>query len=104
MPDDFGLLFQPISVELPPRLQAIIIAAKRMPPKWQAYAFLVLPHMHEFVDEQALRAEASIAKIIAEYIALWVKPYMAVRGHRHAARLKPKISAVMDADIFIFER
>ena len=75
-----------------------------MPSKRQAYAFLVLPHMHEFVDEQALRAEASIAKIIAEYIALWVKPYMAVRGHRHAARLKPKISAVMDADIFIFER
>ena len=104
MPDDFGLLFQPISVELPPRLQAIIIAAKRMPPKRQAYAPLVLPHMHELVDQQALRAQASIAKIIAEYIALWVKPDMAVGGHRHAARLKPKIPAVMNADIFIFER
>ena len=59
MPDDFGLLFQPILVELPPRLQAIIIAAKRMPPKRQKYALLVLPHMHQFVDEQALRTQAS---------------------------------------------
>jgi hypothetical protein len=30
-----------------------------MPPKRQKYALLVLPHMHQFVDEQALRTQAS---------------------------------------------
>ena len=60
--------------------------------------------MHKFVDEQALRAEVSIAKIIAEHITLGVKPYVAVWGHGHAAQLKPKISAIVDADAIVIER
>ncbi len=104
MPNDFGLLLQPILVELPSRFQAVIITAKGVSPQRQAYAFLMLPHMHQLMDEQALQAEAGVAKIATIKIALGMKPYMPVRGHDNAARLKPKIPIIMNADTIIIER
>ena len=54
MADDFGLLFDAIAVERPSRLDAIIIAAKGVAAQRQEDAFLMLPYMGHFVDEQAL--------------------------------------------------
>jgi hypothetical protein len=55
VPHDFRLLLNAIALQLPSRLQAIIIAAERVPFQWQEYAGLMLPYMHEFVDEQPLQ-------------------------------------------------
>ncbi len=66
VPHDFGLLFKPILMELPARLQTIIITAKRVPPERQEYAFLMLPYMHQLMNEKTLQMEVGVAEIVAE--------------------------------------
>ena len=66
MPDNLGLLLNPVLFKLPSGFQAVIIATERVTPQRQAYAFLVLPHMHQLVNEVALQSKVAVAKIGAE--------------------------------------
>lgn len=96
MPDNFGLLLNPVTMQFPPGFQAVIISAKGMAAQRQAYPRLVLPHMRHFMDKVALQSQVSIAKIIAEQITLGVEPQMAIGRHGYLFGMKPPPAAVMD--------
>ena len=66
MADDFGLLFDAVTFERPTGFQAIIIAAKGMALQRQENALLMLPDMHQFMDEKPLQSKIAVAEIIAE--------------------------------------
>src|SRR6187551_2994047 len=56
--DDFGLLLKPIVLEPPAGLQLVLVTAERMAHQRQVEttALLRLPHVREFVHEEALPA------------------------------------------------
>ena len=68
VPNDFRLLFQPVTVERATRNDVIAISAE-----WVAHqrqipfaALLRLPHMRHFMDEMPLKMEGGVAKVGAE--------------------------------------
>ena len=67
MADDFGLLFQSVAVEAATRLDAVGVAAKRVAHQRQvkAAAFLRLPDMGHFVQEQRLEVDRGLGEIVA---------------------------------------
>ena len=71
---NFRLLLDTVFCKRPSWFQAVIITAKRMALKGQEYSLLVLPHMNQFMNEQPLQGEITVAKILAEQVILGVKP------------------------------
>lgn len=95
MPNDLCLLFNPVALQGPARLQTIVVAAEGMTSKDKVDALLMLPHMRHLVDEQALPLHGGRAEIRTEQLTLWMKPQMTVRRHGDPAGLEPEPFAIV---------
>ena len=67
VPDDFGLLLDPIAFERPARFEAVVVPAREGAAQDQvpSPAFLELPDMDHFVDEMPLQLQSRRAEIVA---------------------------------------
>ena len=65
-PRRVGLLFDTVTFKRPAGFQAIGVGAERIAPQRQKNAFLILPDMNQFVDEQPLQTQIAVAEIVAE--------------------------------------
>jgi hypothetical protein len=70
----------------------------------QEEAFLPLPHMGHFVDEQPLRAMVVRAEIIAPPRTLWMEPDVTIGSHDRVAGLKECPFPLVQADRPIIDR
>jgi hypothetical protein len=63
---DFGLLFDPVAIKLPPWMKCIAISTEHVTPQRQVPSAvdLSLPHMRHLVDEQALVTDGSEVEIL----------------------------------------
>ena len=104
MPHDLSLLLQPVLLQPPARLQAIIIPAEGVAFQRQENALLILPDMRHFMDEQALPVERAFTEIAAEQIVLRMEPEMPIGRHGDPFRLKRKPFAVVHAHPCIVDR
>ena len=98
------MLLDPVFVERPARLDAIIIAAKGVAAQRQENALLILPDMGHFMDEKPLPLQIATAKIVAEKPAFGMKMDRAKRGHNRAFWLEKRPFAVDDFDARIINR
>ncbi len=104
MADNLGLLLDAIFGKSLFRLQLIIVARERMARQRQENALLVLPDMDHFVNEQRLDILRRAAKVVAEEIALRMKPEIAIRRHGNARMLEQPPFAVENSDLYIIDR
>src|SRR5690606_35111657 len=88
--DDLRLLLDPVAAQRPTRLEAVVVAAERMPHERQIPppALLCLPDMRHLVQEQALEAHVPLGEIVAVPGRGGVKMDVAARGHQRAAWLE----------------
>lgn len=98
MPNDFGLLLYPVSLQHPARLQCVIITAQWVTVEKQipSPTRLGLPDVGHLVDEVRLKREGRKGEILAIVLSRRVEVNVSHRGHRHPARLKRKEFAPPD--------
>ncbi len=104
MCDDFGLLFDAVTVKWPARLDGIVIPAPRVSPQRQEQPALVLPDMHHFVNEQRLVIKVRHGEIVAIAGAFGVEVNVAGRRHHRITRLKKGPFAPGDPNTHIVNR
>ncbi|VWX51556.1 hypothetical protein NOVOSPHI9U_40231 [Novosphingobium sp. 9U] len=97
VPHDLGLLLQAIALQPPPRSQHIIVAAQRMAHQGQvpAAAMLGLPDVRHLMQEQRLRLQASMRKIIYIKRRARVEVDVAGRCHQRVHRLEREPAAAL---------
>ena len=87
---DLRLLLEPVTAERALRRKAVIITAKGVAHQWQKEPSrrLRLPHVGQFMNEEALAGERLAGEILRPTAADGMEMHIAHRRHRHAARVK----------------
>src|SRR4051812_44418806 len=90
MPDDLGLLLEPVAPKGLSGFQFIRITAEGMAHQRQVEtaAFLRLPDVGQLVDEEALPAKGLTREIVRPAAAVGMEPDVAHRRHCRAPRLE----------------
>lgn len=90
MPDDLGLLLQPIAMQLPSRLEGVAVSAERVASEGKIDTALCLPNVAEFVQKEALTAQRFLAEVLAPHVAFGVEVQMTARSHDGMLGLKER--------------
>jgi len=90
MPDDLGLLLQPIALQLPAGLEGVAVPAERVASEGKVDTPLRLPDVTEFVQEEALTAQRLLAEVLAPHVAFGVEVQMTARSHDGMLGLKER--------------
>lgn len=95
---DFRLLFDPVSVESPSRLEVVVISAPWVTTKDEipVSTRLGLPDMRHLVDEMRLPFQRRGGEVIAIPLCKWMEMQVSARSHRDIAGLERKPLATLD--------
>ena len=105
MADDFRLLLKAVAAKQPARHDLVSVFAEGMAGEGQeeSSAFLRLPDVGHFMDEEALGPQRLFRKIVGPEIALRMEVDVAARRHGRVLRLERPPFAADQPDVRIID-